>query len=481
MATRACGSNDVMACRASDLVARVRAAHVEVKAASQSAKLRGEEQPRPWLRFDPLRRPSSPRMASAVGDFVARLEALEAALGTRRRRRDRAAQDSFRCAATTIACNLVWSTVDPLGRPLGVPRDRSLMGAGGRYAHSCYGQGFLDTLDLMARPEVGLIETLSRGFSYQDGASAPSTVRPTAALLALFPAQEVTWRDFARAAEPEVLVLKAPKKKGATSSERIDYPETARTRQLRQQVDRLNTVLLAAPFWFVDDAAPLGLDKTGELIDPLRRTVWRGFNNGTFGEGGRLWGAVWETMRRSDRFRTLRISSALHPEGEPVCNVDFRALNPTLCYVLAGLPIPEADPYDIRGDGSDRPGFKSLLSAMLFAEDRFRQLPSDTRKKFPPGTATKDVVAAIERHHSPIAQRFWTGYGHRLAFVESSILMVALEDLAQQGVTALPLHDSVLVARSEGERARRAMTAAFASATGEPRAALSIDNGEHYQ
>ncbi|MFK5599786.1 hypothetical protein ACFZ8E_22700 [Methylobacterium sp. HMF5984] len=355
------------------------------------------------------------------------------------------------------------------------------MGAGGRYAHACYGQPFLDTLDLMGRPEVGLIENLLRGYSYRDGASAPSTVRPTAAFLALFPAGDVTWRDFTRDDEPDVLVLKAPKAKGAASSDRMDYRDTAHTRKLRREVKALNAILSAAPFWLTGDAGPLALDQDGDPIDPLRRTVWRTFNNGTFMEGGRLWGGFWETMRRGDRFRLLRIGSTKHPEGERVCNVDFRALNPTLCYVLESLPIPEDDLYDIRGDGSDRAGFKVLMSAMLFAQRRLTQLPSEARAKFPPGTATKDVVAAIERRHAPIAHRFWTGYGHRLAFVESSILMMALEDLARQGVTALPLHDSVLVARSEAERARLAMANAFASATGEPRAALSIDYGEQYQ
>ena len=277
---------------------------------------------------------------------------------------------------------------------------------------------------------------------------------------------------------PEVLVLKAPKAAGAVASEWLDYRDTAHTRKLRAEVRRLNATLSAAPFWYADDAGELGLDKDGEPVDPLCRAIWRGFNNGTFQEGGRLWGGAWETMRRRDRFRLLRIGSAQHREGEPVCNVDFRALNPTLCYVLAGLPIPDGDLYDIRGDGSDRAGFKVLMSAMLFATRRLTHLPHGARAKFPGGTVTKDVVAAVERRHAPIAHCFWTGYGHRLAFVESTILMDALGDLGRRGVTALPLHDSVLVARSEGEVARRALSDAFAANTNQHRASLSIDYGE---
>lgn len=58
--------------------------------------------------------------------------------------------------------------------------------------------------------------------------------------------------------------------------------------------------------------------------------------------------------------------------------------------------------------------------------------------------------------------------------------MDAPADLARQGVTALPLHDSVLVARSEAKTARLAMADAFAANTGNLRAALSIDYGEQY-
>jgi hypothetical protein len=432
----------------------------------------------PFVRFDPLRRAGSVRMKAAVRGLAAFLQAREAELGLRRRARNPVAQESFRCAVETIACNLVWSTLDPLGRPAAVPRDNSAMWRGDRYAHACFGKGFLDALGLMARPDVALIDNISTGFSYKGGSSAPSTVRPTAAFLSRFSPPGVTWRDFRRVDPPEVLVLKAPKEPGAETSKPLDYLDTTRTRQLRREVQRVNRFLADAPFWFEDDAGPLGLDSSGAQVDPNRRTVRRIFNNAEWTDGGRLYDGTWETMRRADRFRLLRIGSAQHPEGEPVCNVNFRSLNPILCYVLAGLPVPEGDLYDIRGDWSCRAGFKVLVSAMLFAPRRFRQMPVEAQKAFPPGTVTREVVDAVERHHAPIAHRFWTGYGHRLANVESAILLDALADLNGQGVTALPLHDSVLVARSQGERAKQALETAFSRFSEHHRAAVNIDYGE---
>ena len=468
-----------MSSRVSDLVSATRSAHLLSNIEAHGLVPYQEAfEPADFVRFDPLRRAASERMKAAVRTLTAVLEAREVELGLRRRARNPAALQSFRCAVETIACNLAWSTLDPLGRPTAVPRDNCAMWSANRYAHACFGQGFLNALDIMAHPDVALIDNVTPGYSYKGGNSAPSTVRPTAAFLSHFSPPHVTWRDFRRQDPPEVLVMKAPKEPRAKTSKPLDYLDTPRTRQLRREVQRVNRFLANAPFWFRDEAGPLGLDSNGAQVDPNRRTVRRIFNNAEWTDGGRLYDGTWETMRRADRFRLLRIGSARHPEGEPVCNVDFRSLNPVLCYVLAGLPVPEGDLYDIRGDGGCRAGFKILLNAMLFAAVRFRQMPAEAKKAFPPGTVTQEVVAAIERYHAPIAHRFWTGYGHRLANVESAILIDALQDLNRQGVTALPLHDSVLVARSEGERARSALEAAFAGFSEKHRAAVGIDYGE---
>lgn len=471
-----------VAARVSDIVSASRSAHIAGSTEPDELVTLWEASgPPAFVRFDPLRRAGSVRMKAAVWDLTALLLAREAELGLRRRARNPAALKSFRCAVETIACNLVWSILDPLGRPVAIPRDNSAMWRGDRYAHTCFGKGFLDSLTLLAHPSVALIENIALGYSFKGGNSAPSTDRPTAAFLSRFNPPGVTWRDFRREDPPEVLVMKAPKEPGAETSKPLDYPDTTRTRQLRREVQRINRFLGDAPFWFEDDGGPLGLDSRGAQVDPNRRTVRRIFNNAEWTDGGRLYDGTWETMPRAARFRFLRIGSAQHPEGEAVCNVDFRSLNPILCYVLAGLSVPEGDLYDIRRDGSCRAGFKVLLSAMLFAAARFRQMPAEAQKAFPAGTVTREVVDAIEKHHAPIAHRFWTGYGHRLANVESTILIDALADLNRQGVTALPLHDSVLVARSEGERAKQALEAAFSRFSEHHRAAISIDYGDSNQ
>jgi hypothetical protein len=50
------------------------------------------------------------------------------------------------------------------------------MWAKGRYSNPVYGQHFLDALDLMARPEVGLVKSLTLGYRFAAGKKQLSTI-----------------------------------------------------------------------------------------------------------------------------------------------------------------------------------------------------------------------------------------------------------------------------------------------------------------
>jgi hypothetical protein len=74
----------------------------------------------------------------------------------------------------------------------------------------------------------------------------------------------------------------------------------------------------------------------------MRTAVRRIFNNGSWQEGGRLFDGFWETMRREDRFKFLRICTAANPNCERIANVDFGQLFPTLAYRRASSDAPDA-------------------------------------------------------------------------------------------------------------------------------------------
>jgi hypothetical protein len=433
--------------------------------------------PQPVM-FDPQRRAASKELQSAVASLAAYLEQHEAALGLRKKARKDTDRKSFRLAVEAIACNLAALPLLSNDRPLAVPRSSGMMWAKGRYRDPVYGQHFLDALDLMARPEVGFAEVLTRGYKFKGGQKGQSTIKPTAAFNARLSPFGNRWDAFGRAEEPEVLILKGLKHGGAESAEAIDYLDTRQTRRMRKEVQRINAYLRQAPLTVIgQDGGPIGTDDDDRPIDPSQRSVRRIFNNGDWQQGGRLFDGFWETMRREDRFRLLRIRTAALPEGERIANVDFSQLFPRLAYQWVKQEPPEGDLYDLIGGGVSREGFKKLLNSLLFADRPLTRWPRKTSSLFPDGTKLRDAIALIRNSHQPIAHLFGTGIGYRFMFVESNILIEALIDLFASGITALPLHDSVLVAASDAEAAKAIMENAFERATGESRGKLKVDFG----
>jgi len=99
----------------------------------------------------------------------------------------------------------------------------------------------------MAQPRVGLVEDLSRGYSFAGGHKQRSTIRPTPAFDDRVRPALTGWESFLREEEPEVLILKRPKDHSTGRATAIDYPETAHTRSKRKDIRRINAILEKAP------------------------------------------------------------------------------------------------------------------------------------------------------------------------------------------------------------------------------------------
>lgn len=414
--------------------------------------------------FDPQLR-AAPSLRPTIDSLVANLEALEEALGLRKRRRKEVDAKRFRLAVEALACNLLRLAMIRSDRPLAVPRSSAAMWTKGRYRPPVYGQHFLDVLALMARPESELIVREQTGYRFSKQASQSSTIRPTAGFVQIVPSG-LGWDGFERLPEAEVLILRDRKTGARDNAGDLDYGETSKTRKLRRKVEALNRYLQTVPLSIAADGVFLGVGGDDAPIDPTRRAVRRIFNNGRWDHGGRLYGAFWETMRRTDRFRVLRIATSEAPEGECVANIDFGQLFPHLAYVRAQCSPPDADLYDIAGDGSCRAGWKLLVNAMLFAGEQLTHWPDGGSKLFPAGTKLADARAMIRVKHSPIAHLLETGVGHHLMFIESTILMDALEVLRSKDISALPLHDSVLVAASLAKQTKAVLEKIYEVHTG---------------
>jgi hypothetical protein len=419
------------------------------------------------LRFDPGRRASDGELRHDIAALISHLEAEERRLQIRQRERRDDRRRDFRRAAEALACNLAFAAMVSQTATLSVPRAHSAMWGRGRYRNPVYGQHFLSLIDLLYR--LGLAEEVTHGRRFPDGSGQLTTIRPTPALRARLRTSTLKLTAFRQEEEPEVLILK-PAKDQDGRAEPIDYKETDRTARLRREVKRLNAWLRDAPISIIDEErATIALDTDGQPIEPYRRNLRRIFNNADWQQGGRLFGGFWMTMERASRFRLLRVMD------EPVANVDYSSLFPRLAYVRARQGQPEADLYDVMGDGSSRDGWKQLTNALLFASKPLRQWPSGTRALFPEGMSLGKAVAAVKAKHPAILHLFERGFGFELMRIESDMSVALVTHLFKIGITALPLHDSVLVARSRASTAKALMEEMFKARTRSPCAYVKIE------
>lgn len=422
------------------------------------------------IRFDPRRRAGA-TLKQRIRQLSQYVATEERRLSIRQRARRRDDQRGFELAMEVIACNLLVAAMVEHSTRLAVPRSHEAMWGRGRYRDRIYGQHFLSALDLLEKLE--LIVQVAKGYRYSPRATQPTTVVPSAALPTYLPLGQTNWSDFEYTQADEPIVLKARKTNHGAEPASIDYEDTAATRRWRRQVRTINAALRAAPISIAGayDTVAI-LDRDGQPIEPYRRSLRRVFNNDSWSAGGRLFGGFWMTMRRVDRFRLIRIGS------EEIANVDYSSLFPRLAYVRAGADQPVYDLYDILGDGNYRDGWKRLTNALLFAAKPLRGWPEDAAKEFPKGTKLKDAIDSIRQRHAPIAPLFERGLGFELMRHESDLLISVVTGLFKQGITALPLHDSVLVARPHAERAKTFMEQEFMHRTGASRAFVRIDFGQ---
>src|SRR5665213_990949 len=414
-------------------------------------------------------RAARPDLKASIETFAGHLESEERRLEIRTRARRDVDHRNFRLAVEAIACNLLVTAMVAPDATLSVPRSHAAMWGRSRYHTPVYGQHFPDILDLMAK--LNLIEETTRGYRYSPTAKQPTTIRATLKLSRHLPLGMTDWNAFRRDEEPEVIVLK-PEKDDDGRAQPIDYKDSARTAKWRREMRAINVRLTAAPITIIeDDHRAIRLDNNGQPIEPYRRTLRRVFNNEDWNAGGRLFDGFWMTMERSARFRTIRIA------GEEIANVDYNSLFPRMAYARAQTEQPDGDLYDVTGDGTCRDGWKVVINAMLFATKPLGGWPTDAREELPAAMKLKDAVAAIKRKHAPIAKLFERGLGYQLMRHESDLLVSVITALFKKGITALPLHDSVLVARSQAETAKRFMEAEFWHRTASARAFVKIDFG----
>lgn len=236
-------------------------------------------------------------------------------------------------------------------------------------------------------------------------------------------------RQLVQATPRQGIVLRDPDKRP------IAYSETRAINRMRKKVEQINAFTRAAVV-------------SGYAAAPMVRIF-----NQTFNRGGRWYavGGAWQTMSKVER-------AGLTIDGEPVVEIDYSALHPSLLYGMAGA-TPPAEMYRVGNWG--RNAVKLALLILINAKTKSSAIAALARKPEPEIGGCFEVAAAlideVAEAHWPIAGYFHSDAGARLMGIDSQIAETVMMELAAQGVVCLPVHDSFIVPASKADLLRETM------------------------
>lgn len=225
-----------------------------------------------------------------------------------------------------------------------------------------------------------------------------------------------------------------------------------------------------------------GPSRTLRRFSPQIRAV---FSNGSFEQGGRLYAAIqegignWQSMPQQQR-KTILIDNCRTVE------LDFDSFHISMLYALERIQL-DHDPYDTVAPKEMRPIIKKLLLTVLNADSesatvqsmrnqisklKQKELVSERELKFIRAVDHyhpdwMDLIERLREAHKPIGYYFCSGAGLMLQRLDSEVMREALLYLAGQGIPALPVHDSAIVAAQHESELRTAMSLGYRYVFGE--------------
>ncbi|WFU02287.1 hypothetical protein QA648_00440 [Rhizobium sp. CB3171] len=308
---------------------------------------------------------------------------------------------------------------------------------GSRYDRRAFSREVLRAC-VMAMHEAGFLTVTEAIFRQQR-----TTVSPTESFRLLVQKHGVTLGDIGRVLGCETIELWAAVPKHQRK-ERIEYRDTQETERLRAAMETINTHLSSADIRY-----------GGQPLHPVGHLV-RKFRAGGVGEPhgfnlhGRLYGGVWETLPKSQRH-------LLTIDGEELCDLDFSAMFVRLAYCRQGVQPPAGDLYAIPGLAGFRTALKPVVNSLFFRQKEATRLPAEAREALPGDWTMGRVKAAVAALHPAIVPLFDTNVGMELFAAEAEILVAVLLALFAAGITALNMHDGILVAQSKRKYAMETM------------------------
>jgi len=402
---------------------------------------------------------ATPNAQEALGDLLSELEGLED------RQRARRADDRARLEATlgAVALDLFVAAGDNPDQYVAYSRrNDDFTVARRRYVHpQVTPTAVRHVAELLER--AGYADGTRGSYSTELGSGYRSRLRATDRLVGYFADRGVSLADVGVRDGVELIRLKGPAPRNATKP-LVGYADTVTTKRMRQELQAWTAVANhhdirpGAGVRDLDGRAEVDEDDgAGEVVDLHRVRLYRVFNNESWDAGGRFYGGWW--MRLSSEARA-RITI----DGEPVVELDFKALHPRLAYHLAGQPFPpDDDPYDLGPSWAkvDRGDIKVAFNKLLAVG------PGGKPKKpkaliLPRGCSYPKLLKALEDKHRPIQGWLRAGRALELQRLDSIIAEKVMDYFTgSMERPVLPVHDSFIVTKRDEYKLGETMHLAY--------------------
>ncbi len=408
---------------------------------------------------DPWWLPSSGRAEDALAEAV-RL-AAQVADTDRKRGRKEADQRRFARQVAAYVCDLWRRETVGRGVTIAVSRTKKTLDAAkGRYDHPELTGSAADVQDALDAAGLCEMRIGEWGGSHKKGRR--TTLRMTNQLRALLPVSDAS--DFVRDPDEEVILLRTekvdPHREGGVRDrpgKLLDYDDDADTQRMRSDLRAINAHLEKADI-VLDDGVLEAFTK--DRFDPSSRRLYRIFANGRFDNGGRFYRGFWIGLPSVSRHHVLQIN------GAAITILDYGQMSARLAYGRLGVQPPSGDLYAVGELSSwQREGVKKLINAALFSSAPLTMRPRGTARLLPNGSIG-DLMAVLRETHRPISSLFETGEGLRIQRAESDIMCEVLLRLMGSGITALPIHDAVIVGEPNQVQAQEVMRDVFREMSG---------------
>jgi hypothetical protein len=359
----------------------------------------------------------------------------------------------FRQCLRAICLDLFYAYQFDSSEVIGVHRGNSALSKNTNYPSFVTARSFRQALDGLI--SAGYVDMLSLG---SEASNRTTRVRAT---------EKLHWKmDVLKGRRASIFDSNDPirvmrSQKGTKEKLRVGFVETEQTRQLRENLERINSN--NARYFFDVDLSNFQAEFTEKkkerrlltLADAQNERVktdldaihlHRVFNNIDFSTGGRFYGAWWINFKKEFR-KYITINQ------KETCEHDFSHIHPMLLYAEIGKEFPaDYDPYTAPHGVALRAATKVAFNVMLNARRRPTRDMVEGFDARTAGMSWDHFLDGILKEHEPISKHFFSGVGGRLQRIDSDIAEAVLLRFVDMGYPCLPVHDSFITFKTlDGE------------------------------